>query len=500
MSSTPVTLFVASHATNKPLPPAATHWKIESITQVRASAAHQDAFPALAGSNATRLTIQPFSPSSPSQAGPPTDRAWHLIGVSSNVRYAKRSELTDLAAKQAGLGRPQATRASLIPIRKNPAWWALSQDERRSVFEEVSHHNAIGMEYLPQIARKLYHCRDLRGLMADDSDQKATAYDFLTWFEFAPEDEACFDELLRRLRQSKEWDFVEDEVDIRLSRVVATVNPEYKPLQSIPFQGILTSLLLTMKLAIAALALALYLGLATTVAATPLPQLQSTDDVDLDISDNGVLPDLSLSRAIELAHDASDDTMASNDYAENNDNLPNDDRDLENFGMSRAQTLNGVKFDFNPTDYGKYAFISTVIRTDDDWTNAETYFKRECDDKFPAKQGDNRNSLCKNKAWDWNKKHVGVFALSYPEVKLHWLVTKLEGCEQPSSFAMASLEWCEKAFGGPSMYGMESFDHYNLCRDRFRKNRQACRTQMRKTNIKNNKFERYFWPLDIALQ
>ena len=35
----------------------------------------------------------------------------------------------------------------LIPIRKNEAWWALAQDERRAIFEERSHHIAIGLEY-----------------------------------------------------------------------------------------------------------------------------------------------------------------------------------------------------------------------------------------------------------------------------------------------------------------------------------------------------------------
>jgi chlorite dismutase len=81
-----------------------------------------------------------------------------------------------LAAKQQGLDRPQATLAALIPIRKSEAWWELAQDERRRVFEESSHHIEIGMKYLPAIARRLHHSREL-----------GEPFDFLTWFEYAPE-------------------------------------------------------------------------------------------------------------------------------------------------------------------------------------------------------------------------------------------------------------------------------------------------------------------------
>src|SRR5437764_326310 len=75
------------------------------------------------------------------------DVAWTLRGLTSNVRYTRRNEQDALAAKQAELGRPEATRAALIPITKSEAWWGLAQDERRELFEERSHHIAIGLEY-----------------------------------------------------------------------------------------------------------------------------------------------------------------------------------------------------------------------------------------------------------------------------------------------------------------------------------------------------------------
>jgi hypothetical protein len=139
---------------------------------------------------------------------PPAGSAlWHLDGVTSHERYVTRAEKEALSSRSPPLGRPQATRAALIPIRKTAAWWDLPQDERRAVFEERSRHIAAGLEALPAVARRLYHCRELGG-----------PFDFLTWFEFAPADEGVFDRLLSTLRSTEEWLQVEREVEIRLSR------------------------------------------------------------------------------------------------------------------------------------------------------------------------------------------------------------------------------------------------------------------------------------------
>jgi len=137
------------------------------------------------------------------------DAVWRLRGIVSNERYVERAEKDALVAKQEGLGRPACTRAALIPVRKNAAWWALTQDERRQVFEAQSQHIAIGLRYLPSIARRLHHGRDL------GPDEP---FDFLTWFEFAPADADAFEDLVGQLRASPEWRFVEREVDLRLTR------------------------------------------------------------------------------------------------------------------------------------------------------------------------------------------------------------------------------------------------------------------------------------------
>ncbi|WP_296185819.1 chlorite dismutase [Pseudomonas sp. UBA1879] len=139
--------------------------------------------------------------------------AWQLQGITSNDRYVTRDEKTALTARQPDLGRSSATCAALIALRKHSGWWGLTQDERRTIVEEQSNHIAIGMKYLPAIARRLYHCRDLA---------HSQPFDFITWFEFAPQDTPAFDELLKSLRRSVEWQFVEREVDIRMVQADAS--------------------------------------------------------------------------------------------------------------------------------------------------------------------------------------------------------------------------------------------------------------------------------------
>jgi hypothetical protein len=133
--------------------------------------------------------------------------AWVLRGVTSNLRYTTDAERRSLVSRQSSLGRNEARCAALIPINKSAQWWQLAQDERRKIFEETSHHIAIGNQYLPAVARQLHHCRDL-----------GEPFDFLTWFEYDASNGTAFDDLVRRLRETEEWRFVDREVDIRLIR------------------------------------------------------------------------------------------------------------------------------------------------------------------------------------------------------------------------------------------------------------------------------------------
>jgi chlorite dismutase len=138
----------------------------------------------------------------------PSPTSWRLAGVAGHVRYVERGEKTLLVEAQPELGRPEANCAALIPIRKSAAWWELTQEERRRIFEDRSHHIATGLKYLPMIARQLYHCRDL-----------GEPFDFLAWFEYAPQNALFFEDLVRALRATEEWSYVEREVDIRVTRI-----------------------------------------------------------------------------------------------------------------------------------------------------------------------------------------------------------------------------------------------------------------------------------------
>ena len=136
-------------------------------------------------------------------------RSGRLYGVATNDRYTTRVEKAELIRKQAPIGRPEATRSALILLRKRAEWWALTQDDRRRILEEDSHHIAIGLRYLPAVARRLLHCRDL---------EDEAPFDFIGFLDFAPESEAPFDDMLGQLRATKEWSYMDREIDIRLVR------------------------------------------------------------------------------------------------------------------------------------------------------------------------------------------------------------------------------------------------------------------------------------------
>lgn len=167
-------------------------WEVTSMTAVKGNPIEL----------VTHLTKVPQNDLVQSETG-----IWSLKGVISNLRYTEKEDKDKLAAVQQDLGRSASTHAAFIPIRKSEAWWNLAQDERRKIMEDKSRHTHTGMKYLPAIARKLFHSRDIGGV-----------FDFLTWFEYAPADADAFEELLDALRKTEEWTYVNREIDIRLKK------------------------------------------------------------------------------------------------------------------------------------------------------------------------------------------------------------------------------------------------------------------------------------------
>src|SRR5262249_19112904 len=139
------------------------------------------------------------------EAQRPLEGVWTLRGTTSNRRYTNREELKALSIKQEMLLRPQATCAALIPIRKTAAWWDLAQDERRAISRgAISAH------------------RNWYGIPAGRSETLASQP--RTWrairlpdlVRVRPEHADAFEEMVRRLRSTAEWRYVEREVDIRV--------------------------------------------------------------------------------------------------------------------------------------------------------------------------------------------------------------------------------------------------------------------------------------------
>ncbi len=167
-------------------------WNIMSMKTISGNA--------LPLANRINVVREPFN-------GEPHGFQWVQQGFISNLRYTTRDEKTSLDAGSKPLGEPGHHAAAFIPIKKSDTWWTLTQDERRKVFEEDSQHIARSMKYLPFISRQLHHSRDLGG-----------EFDFLTWFEFSSDHMAEFDELCYTLRNTREWEFVVREVEIKLRK------------------------------------------------------------------------------------------------------------------------------------------------------------------------------------------------------------------------------------------------------------------------------------------
>ena len=149
-------------------------------------------------------------------------RRSHLFQVPATIQqlhYTGREEREELKVQSSQGSGPCAV---IIPIRKSEAWWAMAQDERQSFFTASKRgrgHTAIGFPYADRIFRRLYHARYVAPAAPGNE-----AWDFVTYFEFAPAHEALFRALLAELRDplsNPEWTFVEREMEIWTTRLSA---------------------------------------------------------------------------------------------------------------------------------------------------------------------------------------------------------------------------------------------------------------------------------------
>lgn len=117
----------------------------------------------------------------------------HLIntstfnGMTKKANYVPNFPDETKAALKAPTDPGSKPYAIVIPIRKDAAWWLLSQEMRTRLMKE---HTDAAIPYLKTVQRKLYHSNGL-----DD-------FDFITYFE--TENLADFNSLILALQQVKE--------------------------------------------------------------------------------------------------------------------------------------------------------------------------------------------------------------------------------------------------------------------------------------------------------
>jgi hypothetical protein len=149
--------------------------------------------------------------------GPGAKATLLFQGVPQHLEYTTKAQRDALANQsRAELPASRDTVTVIIPIRKTAAWWALPVDERMAHFQKSAArpgHTAIGADYVDRIYRKLYHTR----YAVENAD-----HDFITYFEFEREHENVFQTLcakLRDTRQNPEWNFVDHEYEIWMTKV-----------------------------------------------------------------------------------------------------------------------------------------------------------------------------------------------------------------------------------------------------------------------------------------
>jgi chlorite dismutase len=192
------TCFVPLSGPKPPAPVGArvTRYRVDSLSNVRGPGLEGiGAGTALCRIEATGQLAEPTAP---------------FVGVSQHVVYTTGRERLELGRVSAAESGPVAV---LIPICKSAAWWALAQDERQAYLQSgVPGHVEIGLKYASVIYRRLYHARAVPG----------STWDFLTYFEFSPDQTDAFRDLLSQLRDPKsnpEWEFVEREVELWMTKV-----------------------------------------------------------------------------------------------------------------------------------------------------------------------------------------------------------------------------------------------------------------------------------------
>ncbi|CAA7620500.1 chlorite dismutase family protein [Magnetospirillum sp. UT-4] len=118
-----------------------------------------------------------------------SDVGENLVGITKALNYITKDKSADLNAglTSATYSDPAPRYAIVIPVKKDAAWWNMSDEQR---LKEIEVHTVPTLQYLVNVKRKLYHSTGL----ADT--------DFITYFETA--DLGAFNNLLISLAKVPE--------------------------------------------------------------------------------------------------------------------------------------------------------------------------------------------------------------------------------------------------------------------------------------------------------
>jgi hypothetical protein len=135
----------------------------------------------------------------------PAGANWVLHCIASNTRFVTREEPRRLPSDPPRMGRFSESCAALVLVRKSRGWWNLGLSEQQQMLEVPSRNIRGRLSFLPAMMRRMQYRTNVR-----------EPFDFVTWFEYAPQDASIFDDLVTAMRSSEDWHYVEREIVIKM--------------------------------------------------------------------------------------------------------------------------------------------------------------------------------------------------------------------------------------------------------------------------------------------
>lgn len=141
-------------------------------------------------------------------ASQPFNASWILRGVASSTRFITRDDASEFTLTSSPSHQSQTPCAALILIRRCYEWWNLDKAERTEFQKDREDLLHTNVPFFSTIAKRFQFQR-----------KRNESFDFMAWIEYEASDAALLDEIASTFRRSREWFFVDREIDIRMERV-----------------------------------------------------------------------------------------------------------------------------------------------------------------------------------------------------------------------------------------------------------------------------------------